>query len=73
MESSHIVGLVDDNMKVQGLGRAIYESGNFYEGQFLDDKRDGYGIFIWNDGANYLGMWKNGMKHGPGYFTFADG
>jgi hypothetical protein len=40
--------------------------GDVYEGSWLDDKADGYGIYVHNDGAKYLGYWKQDKQHGYG-------
>ena len=38
-----------------GKGIFHYEDGNTYEGQFLNDKADGYGVFIHKNGTIYKG------------------
>jgi len=55
------------------LGRTIFESGNIHEGEYVDDKREGWGRFIWSDGAYYDGNWSNGMRNGQGKFVHASG
>ena len=37
-----------------------------YEGDFVNDKREGNGKFIWKTGQYYIGQWKNNRKHGKG-------
>ena len=50
------------------------ESGNYYEGDFVDDEFQGdKGVYLWEDGDNYTGSWKNGERHGKGRFKMADG
>ena len=39
---------------------------SIYEGQWLDDKKCGYGIRITECGGRYDGMWKNDKFHGYG-------
>ena len=55
------------------MGRTIFQSGNVHEGEYVDDKRHGWGRFIWSDGAYYDGYWLNGMRSGQGKFVHADG
>ena len=43
--------------------------GRRYEGQYKDDKKDGYGIFEWGEGKKYKGQWKNGKKRVKENFT----
>ena len=37
-----------------------------YEGEWVNDKPEGYGKFIYSDGEYYIGEWKNGLRHGKG-------
>ena len=38
--------------------------------EYLNDKKDGIGLFEWPDGKKYKGEWKNGKQHGLGeYFN----
>jgi len=67
-------GDADADGKRQGKGKMIYESGNYYEGGFLDDKFHGKNsVYHWTDGDEYLGEWKEGERHGKGSFRNADG
>ena len=67
-------GTVDENGKRQGKGKMTYESGNYYDGEFVDDKFHGdNGIYHWFDGEEYQGSWKAGERHGVGIFRAADG
>jgi hypothetical protein len=38
------MGLLDENKKRSGQGVITYTSGRFYEGSWLEDKRDGLGF-----------------------------
>ena len=44
-----------------------------YEGQILNNKREGRGIFYFNDGDKYEGEWKNDFRHGKGIFYYNEG
>ena len=36
-----------------------YSNGNIkYEGDYINDKREGIGKYIWEDGKYYIGEWK---------------
>ena len=37
-----------------------------YEGDFVDDKYEGYGKLIYENGSYYIGSFKNGIPHGEG-------
>lgn len=45
---------------MSGKGVFIWNNGNKYTGDFLNDKRNGFGIFEWVDGRKYFGGWSNG-------------
>ncbi len=56
-----------------GHGQFKWESGNYYIGEYKNDKRHGYGEMHWIDGSIYKGDWKKGIQHGRGIMTFPDG
>ena len=67
-------GDVDSFGKRQGRGKMTYDSTNYYEGGFVDDKFEGdNGKYHWSDGDEYVGQWKDGERHGKGSFNTADG
>ena len=44
-----------------------------YEGEWLNNRKDGIGIEIYKDGSKYLGEHKNGLKQGVGTYYWKDG
>jgi hypothetical protein len=42
-------------------------------GQYVEDKKEGYGVFQWADGRMYRGSWKDGKQHGKGTLIDKDG
>jgi len=44
----------------------IHANGEVYEGEWLEDKANGYGVHTHLDGATYSGDWKNDLQHGKG-------
>lgn len=57
-----------------GRGNMTYDSGNYFEGGFFNNKFHGErGIYRWEDGDEYEGSWKNGERDGVGSFKNADG
>ena len=45
----------------------------YYEGEWNNDKVEGYGIYHHNDGAYYEGQWKNDKQEGKGKEVWQDG
>lgn len=44
-----------------------------YEGEWLDDKAHGKGVYLHKDGSSYTGEWFEDMQHGYGIEKWADG
>ena len=67
-------GDFNDDGERHGQGKMTYDSGNYYEGGFVNDQFEGdKGIYHWADGDEYEGSWKDGERHGVGIFRSADG
>ena len=61
-----------------GLGLVLLpafgeKSGDRYEGQWKDGKRDGQGTWFFTNGDRYEGQWKDNKQHGRGTHYFANG
>ena len=46
----------------------FYKSGDKYEGDFKDDKKNGKGIYYFKNGNKYEGQFKNNFREGKGIF-----
>jgi len=55
-----------------GKGKQIFEDGSIYEGEWKNDKREGYGEYTWQKewnftyNYNYKGHWKNDLQDSTG-------
>jgi len=45
----------------------------YYDGEWKDDKMDGYGVYLYSNGDKYEGYWTSGCQNGKGKYTFTDG
>lgn len=45
---------------MHGRGCYIWADGRKYDGEYINDKKDGYGVYTWADGRKYQGFWANG-------------
>lgn len=56
-------------------GQGIYKwpDGRQYEGNYYDDKKEGFGVYTYPDGRCYKGNWKGGKQHGEGIFISPEG
>ena len=58
---------------MHGVGTFTWVDGRKYEGQFVDDRKEGHGVFTWSDGRTYEGSWKDGKQHGEGVYKSTKG
>lgn len=51
-----------------------YNSGNVYDGEWLNDKKNGNGVMNWfTENQKYEGEWKDDQQHGLGSYYWYDG
>ncbi|KNC54131.1 uncharacterized protein AMSG_09908 [Thecamonas trahens ATCC 50062] len=55
-----------------GRGHIFFPSKDHYVGSFVEDQREGSGVFRWASGAVYDGEWRANQPHGTGVYTFKD-
>ena len=53
---------------MNGKGKFTYQDGSFYEGEFVNGKKNGYGIYKWDNDKYYEGKWKNDKQNGYGVY-----
>lgn len=58
---------------MHGKGKTKWPDGKSYEGDYKNDKKDGYGTFRFLDHTWYQGEWANGRQHGKGTLFNAEG
>jgi len=60
------------NGKYHGKGIQYFENGDKYEGEFIKDKKSGFGKFFWNQepwkGDLFEGHWENNKRNGFGTY-----
>ena len=44
-----------------------------YDGEWVDGKMQGRGIYLYSDGSIYDGLWVTGKMQGKGIFTYPNG
>ena len=54
---------------MHGKGLYKWPDGNEYEGDYINNIKEGEGVFKWKDGRKYKGKFKNGRPHGKGILT----
>ena len=69
-------GNLDENNCRTGRGRTVSPDGmNSYDGEYLDDRRNGFGVCYYNNGSiNYVGNWTDNSRNGGGVgYRLSDG
>ena len=54
---------------MNGHGVLTLKSGSKYEGNFVNDQKEGNGIFTWANGEQFSGEWIGGKQHGIANYT----
>lgn len=67
------ISLMHENKGVREKRLFTFSSGATYDGEWLGNMRDGYGIQEWPDGAKYEGEWRDNKATGKGKFWHVDG
>lgn len=62
-----------NNKKAEELKTYDYGDKGVYEGELVDNKRNGTGTYTWANGTKYIGGWKDDLFHGQSVYTFSDG
>ena len=50
-----------------------YKNGDLYKGEFLGEKRHGFGVCVFSNKEKYEGLWNNDYMHSIGKYTYNDG
>jgi hypothetical protein len=63
--------------KKHGVGVKAWPSGDRYEGEFVEDRKEGKGTYTWGrgqwQGERYVGEYLNDLRHGTGTYTWPTG
>ena len=71
-DGSKYVGMFKNGM-YDGRGRLILHKGDYYEGDFKENKANGFGKYVNNKGEIYIGNWINDKQDGEGELILKDG
>ena len=62
----YYIGKLKNKLKF-GKGKIYYNDGKIkYDGEFIDDKFEGFGKYFSKNGGYYIGEWRNNKPHGKG-------
>ena len=64
-----------DNIEGKALISNVYfpkASGGTYEGEYVEDKKNGKGKYTYPNKDVYKGEWKDNLRHGQGTYSYKD-
>ena len=67
------IGFLDENNELPLKGGLYTSIGDFYIGEFVNGKKEGYGTIIYSNGTKYEGIFKNDKHDGFGRLSQTDG
>lgn len=68
------ISIIDNNsFLLHGFGKINYESGDLYEGDWINNMKSGFGRYQNKDGDIYNGQWKDDKKHNQGTMIYING
>ena len=67
------IGMLDDEEKYPKKGILIASNGDYYDGEFVNGKKEGEGKLIYMNGNGYEGTFAAGRQNGKGKLTQIDG
>lgn len=71
-DRSKYSGMFNAGVK-HGEGKMIFPSGNFYEGNWRHNKKNGYGVMSWSTEKEiYSGEWREDYPHGVGNLVWLE-
>ena len=73
LHNYYFLFLVKLQLILQFLFFNIYQTGDYYIGDYKDGVMHGKGDYYWNRGHVYNGEWENGKRNGHGTMTYPDG
>ena len=53
--------------------RMLKSQMEFYDGEWVNDRKEGFGLYKYKNGSTYEGKWVNGVREGTGIFQYPDG
>lgn len=75
-DGSQYYGQVNDEVQRHGFGCCVTENGangTYYEGEWKNDQRHGFGGLVYPDGAKYTGRFQIDKRHGYGTIKYITG
>eukprot|EP00943_MAST-04B_sp_MAST-4B-sp1_P004177 g4177.t1 len=53
--------------------RMLKSQTEYYDGAWINDRREGFGFYSYKNGSTFEGEWINGVRNGSGVFQYPDG
>jgi len=72
-DNGYYIGEFNDKGERHGQGTYFWNTGDKYEGQWVNGKRHGQGTMTYANGDIYIGNWENSLRNGQGTLTYESG
>ncbi|PSB67968.1 hypothetical protein C7B61_03340, partial [filamentous cyanobacterium CCP1] len=72
-DGTQYYGAVADNQPADGRGTMLFASGNRYDGEFQNGRRNGCGTQTYANGRQYVGEFQEDALNGQGMWTLENG
>ena len=63
-DSGTYTGDLSSNLQRHGRGKMVYASGNTFEGEFVNSRKEGLGVLHLANGSEQRGRWVKGVFKG---------
>ncbi|KAH9608061.1 hypothetical protein KSS87_019456 [Heliosperma pusillum] len=78
MSVAHVDDEEEEEVRARGRGEVyhaekVFNNGDLYTGEWVDNLPNGHGKYLWNDGCMYVGEWYKGKTMGKGRFSWPSG
>jgi len=67
------IAILDTGSRYEGECAFYWKDGEYYIGNYENDKRNGLGTYYWPNKEKYVGQWKDDKRNGKGTFYSKDG
>gem|GEM_PF-1529666 len=72
-DGTRYYGLIETDRPADGRGTMVFSTGNRYDGEFRNGRREGCGTYSFSNGRRYIGQFKADRFEGLGIWLLGDG
>ncbi len=73
LRKNDIFANLDTEIIYKAIDSISYDDGDYFNGEFISNVRNGYGEYTFKNGERYQGQWANDMMNGSGKYIYING